>query len=339
VDLEALADPDAAPGLLVSATDIEEGQIVYFYSWDKGLSLDHIVASGSLPPGFPMTVIGGKTYWDGGLFDNTPLGAVLDRLDTSEHAERTIYVVNLFPNKWPVPGNMQEVTARTQNLQFANKTLQDLKMLGRIDEVAALMEALEALPEAIRSKTIRPIRRSPNATMCACQRSSRSRARNRSSALAAAISRRIQSRSGRARATSKRTARCCTLRRDLCRMAWVQIPPERPGWALHLASNWTKSRARHSYLSGEFGERIAVVKDAIGRSEERPLQATGCGTGKAGASFARVLDNCESASPIMPPLDEWQNLPLSEGSSLDSFLCSCLPSCYYLLYHHLVPSN
>jgi NTE family protein len=146
VDLKALADPNARPGLLVSATDIEEGQIEYFYSRDKGLSLDHIVASGSLPPGFPMTVIGGKTYWDGGLFDNTPLGAVLDRLDTSEHAERTIYVVNLFPNKGPVPGNMQEVTARTQNLQFANKTLQDLKMLVRVDEVAALMEALEALP-------------------------------------------------------------------------------------------------------------------------------------------------------------------------------------------------
>ena len=42
---------------------------------------------------------------------------------------------------------MQEVTARTQNLQFANKTLEDVKMLRRIDEVAGLMEALENLPE------------------------------------------------------------------------------------------------------------------------------------------------------------------------------------------------
>jgi Patatin phospholipase len=43
---------------------------------------------------------------------------------------------------------MKEVTARTQNLQFANKTLQDLKMLVRVDEVAALMEALEKLPQS-----------------------------------------------------------------------------------------------------------------------------------------------------------------------------------------------
>jgi NTE family protein len=93
----------------VSATDVEAGEIAYFYSRDKGLSLDHILASGSLPPSFPMTVIDGKSYWDGGLFDNTPLGAVLDRLDGAAGADLTIYVVNLFPNKAPVPRNMQEV--------------------------------------------------------------------------------------------------------------------------------------------------------------------------------------------------------------------------------------
>jgi NTE family protein len=94
-----------------------------------------------------MTLIGEKYYWDGGLFDNTPLGAVLDRLDTSAGADRTIYVVNLFPNTAPVPSNMQEVTVRTQNLQFANRTRADVKMLRRIDEVADLMQALENLPE------------------------------------------------------------------------------------------------------------------------------------------------------------------------------------------------
>jgi NTE family protein len=101
VDLDALADHRAAPGLLVSATDVEEGQIKYFYSGDQGLTLNHILASGSLPPSFPATVIEGGSYWDGGLFDNTPLGAVLDRLDGAVGIDRTIYVVNLFPNKAP----------------------------------------------------------------------------------------------------------------------------------------------------------------------------------------------------------------------------------------------
>jgi len=146
VNLDALADRDAAPGLLVSATNVQEGQISYFYSGEHGLKLDHIIASGSLPPSFPMTVIDGVSYWDGGIFDNTPLGAVLDRLDKSPDVERTIYVVNLFPNKAPLPRNLLEVNERVQSLQFANKTLEDVKMLVRIDEVAALMEALKKLP-------------------------------------------------------------------------------------------------------------------------------------------------------------------------------------------------
>jgi predicted acylesterase/phospholipase RssA len=93
-----------------------------------------------------MTIIDGKSYWDGGLFDNTPLGAVLDRLDPATDVDRTIYVVNLFPNEAPIPTSMLEVTARTQNLQFANKTAEDLKQLVRIDEVVSLMQALESLP-------------------------------------------------------------------------------------------------------------------------------------------------------------------------------------------------
>lgn len=146
VDLDALGDTGASPGLLVSATDVEKGQIEYFYSRERALSLDHILASGSLPPSFPMTVIDAKPYWDGGLFDNTPLGAVLDRMDKTHGVERTIFVVNLFPNEAPIPRTMAEVTARVQNLQFANKTAEDVSMLRRIDEVVDLMRALENLP-------------------------------------------------------------------------------------------------------------------------------------------------------------------------------------------------
>jgi NTE family protein len=146
VDLDELKRPDADPILLVSATNVKEGQIEYFDSRNGNLSLDHILASSSLPPAFPMTTIGNQAYWDGGLFDNTPLGAVLDTLDRSPSIKRTIYVVDLFPNEGPVPDNMLGVAERMKNLQFANKTSEDLELLRRFNEVAELMEALGTLP-------------------------------------------------------------------------------------------------------------------------------------------------------------------------------------------------
>jgi predicted acylesterase/phospholipase RssA len=146
VDLDSLSDRTAAPAILVSATDLEDGQIRYFYSREDELTLDHIVASGSLPPAFPMTLIGNRSYWDGGLFDNTPLGAVINTLDNAKGVNRTIYVVNLFPNKAPLPRNLLEVQERMKNLHFANKSSANLEMLRRLSEVAELMEALESLP-------------------------------------------------------------------------------------------------------------------------------------------------------------------------------------------------
>ena len=146
VDVKALADRNAEPKLLISATNLKEGQISYFYSDDHSLTLDYIMASGSLPPAFPMTEIHGTPYWDGGLFDNTPLGAVLDKLDGAPDAKRTIYVVNLFPNKAPIPRNLVEIAARMKDLQFANKTAEDVKLMRRINDVAKLIEAIEKLP-------------------------------------------------------------------------------------------------------------------------------------------------------------------------------------------------
>jgi predicted acylesterase/phospholipase RssA len=146
LDLDALADRSVRPHLLLTATDIEAGQIRAFDSAEEPLTLDHIVASGSLPPNFPMTVIGDTAYWDGGLFDNTPLGAVIERMNPAQGVkdERQIVVVNLFPNRGEVPATMADVGQRILNLLFANKTRSDLKLLKRFNGVAALLELIES---------------------------------------------------------------------------------------------------------------------------------------------------------------------------------------------------
>jgi predicted acylesterase/phospholipase RssA len=146
IDTAALRDTSKRPRLLLTATDIEMGEIKAFDSAEMPLSLDHILASGSLPPNFPMTPVDKKFYWDGGIFDNTPLGAVIERMnpEKSREAERRIIVVNLFPNAGRIPRNMAQVGQRILNLLFANKTRSDLKLLQRFNHVAALIDLINS---------------------------------------------------------------------------------------------------------------------------------------------------------------------------------------------------
>ena len=65
-----------------------------------------------------MMKIGSESFWDDGLFDKAPLGAALN---SRSNPDRAIYVVNLFPNKGPIPSNMrcrranEELTIFRQN--------------------------------------------------------------------------------------------------------------------------------------------------------------------------------------------------------------------------------
>jgi NTE family protein len=87
------------------------------------LTPDHILASGSLPPGFPMTVIDGVPYWDGGLFDNTPIETLLDLLEDDEIDHLPIFVVNLFATHATPPANLREVQERMLEITFESRFL------------------------------------------------------------------------------------------------------------------------------------------------------------------------------------------------------------------------
>ena len=64
--------------LTVGAVNANTGEMRYFDSRDQKLAIDHVLASGALPPAFPAVRIDGEPYWDGGIYSNTPVEAVLD---------------------------------------------------------------------------------------------------------------------------------------------------------------------------------------------------------------------------------------------------------------------
>jgi predicted acylesterase/phospholipase RssA len=104
-----------------------------------------VLASGSLPPQFPATPVGGQSYWDGGIVDNTPLGDAIAAFSPDGAAERFLVVMNLFRKERPLPKNMIEVNDRLAELRYGNRLRQDKSHAETINALVATVERLAAL--------------------------------------------------------------------------------------------------------------------------------------------------------------------------------------------------
>lgn len=62
--------------LYVAAANLNDGQIVYFH---HGSIIDKVIASASIPVLFKPKIIDGKTFVDGGVFDNLPIKPIKDQ--------------------------------------------------------------------------------------------------------------------------------------------------------------------------------------------------------------------------------------------------------------------
>jgi NTE family protein len=146
VDFAAL---NASPTVfVVTAVEVVTGALQPFSNRPlKNLSATkieprHVLASGSLPPGFPWTEIDGMPYWDGGIVDNTPLGLAIDAFSADPAVDRMLVVMNLYPLRARLPRNLAAVEDRLHELSFGNRLRQDHDMARRIN---ALVETIDEL--------------------------------------------------------------------------------------------------------------------------------------------------------------------------------------------------
>jgi predicted acylesterase/phospholipase RssA len=154
-----------APRLILTATNLASGLLDKFDSKQMQITPAHVRASGSLPPSFPPTAApppvgeAEQLYWDGGLFDNTPLSKVIHALQESGDPDKRMYVVNLFPNAAPLPGNLAEVVSRMMTLAFSNKSEKDLERARQTRNLILFMQELDELMEE--NAHLRPLRAHP----------------------------------------------------------------------------------------------------------------------------------------------------------------------------------
>ena len=147
--LERLVDFDrlnaGAMRFSVGAVNVRTANFVYFDTTTHRIGPAHIIASGSLPPGFPATEIDGEYYWDGGLVSNTPLQWVLDsrpRLDT------LAFQIDLWSAHGELPRNLAEADVRQKEIVFSSRTRAATDQYKRAQKLriafASLMKDLPA---------------------------------------------------------------------------------------------------------------------------------------------------------------------------------------------------
>jgi NTE family protein len=122
--LERLVDFDrinhkTAMRVSVGAVNIRTGNFAYFDNTEGQLRVEHFMASGALPPGFPAIEIDGEFYWDGGMVSNTPLYKVLS---DASCRDSLIFQVDLWSSRGQVPRDLAEVTSRAKDIQYSSRT-------------------------------------------------------------------------------------------------------------------------------------------------------------------------------------------------------------------------
>jgi NTE family protein len=90
----------------------------YFDSRDARIGAEHVMASGALPPAFPAIRIDGEPYWDGGIYSNTPIEAVLD---DNPRRDSLIFAVNVWQPTGPEPESIWQVMGRQKDIQYASR--------------------------------------------------------------------------------------------------------------------------------------------------------------------------------------------------------------------------
>lgn len=131
--------------LTVGAAHVQTGQMRYFDSRDKALSIRHIMASCALPPAFPAIRIDGELYWDGGILSNTPVETVFD---DNPRRSGLIFAVHIWGPNGPEPSSIQQVLGRQKDLQYASRAVAHVARQKQIHKLRHVIAELSArLPE------------------------------------------------------------------------------------------------------------------------------------------------------------------------------------------------
>jgi NTE family protein len=143
IDVRQLNSGDSR--LTVGASCVRTAEMRYFDSRDMPLSIDHVMASGALPPAFPPVRIDGELYWDGGILSNTPVEVVFD---DNPRRSGLVFAVHIWNPHGPEPETMWEVMNRQKDVQYSSRAAAHIKRQRQLHRMRHLIaELCKMVPE------------------------------------------------------------------------------------------------------------------------------------------------------------------------------------------------
>jgi NTE family protein len=150
--LAALIDPawlnSGKPRLTVSTVNVKTGRVHYWDSARMPLALNHVLASAALPISFPAVRIDGDSYWDGGIYSNTPIEVVFD---DNPRRDSIVFADQMWHSSGPEPQTFLDVLSREKDIQFASREVSHIarqQLIHRLRHVVG--ELARLVPEAQR---------------------------------------------------------------------------------------------------------------------------------------------------------------------------------------------
>ncbi|HMK91075.1 MAG TPA: patatin-like phospholipase family protein [Methylocystis sp.] len=138
------------PRYSVGAVNVHTGNFRYFDTSYERIGPEHVMASGALPPGFPMVEIEGEYYWDGGIVSNTPLQYLLD-YQRVKH-DFLIFQIDLFSARGKLPQTLLEITQREKDIRFSSRTRMNTDLMCRLHSLSLAVGRLaDKIPEELRA--------------------------------------------------------------------------------------------------------------------------------------------------------------------------------------------
>jgi len=151
--LERLVDFDRinAGGMRfsVGAVNVGTGNFAYFDNTTDRIRPEHVMASGSLPPGFPATEVDGEYYWDGGLVSNTPLQWALD---SQPRKDTLAFQIDLWSAPGALPHDLTEVDVRHKDIMYSSRTRAATDQYKHTQKLRiAIANLLKEIPDEFRN--------------------------------------------------------------------------------------------------------------------------------------------------------------------------------------------